>query len=980
MLTTVERGVTSLLVLLLHIHLACAQQTAFKNYSVNNGLPSNEVYQTFQDSKGYIWIASDKGVSRFNGREFTNYSSSNGLPDNTVFEFYEDHHHRIWFHSYLGKISYFFEDSIYADFPSVEGGIESIFVDENDTIWIGSTVAEYQMFQDEKNKYQLVPTIEQYAIRTFNDTDWIYSGARFYLNESEEYTCLRFLIKGEEIVHHNGQRLYNVPDSALRIHVGSTLTNMERVSDTSFYYFTSPGIFKITPSKSTLLIPHKKRLKGGTLGVFDSEKDLWIFGKEFHSKYNGAKLENPSRYYFLNDQKLTYVMVDNEGGHWFSTHENGVFYAPFLELLSYPASKIFNLPVAQIANNDKNIFVSTYTRDIFELKGNKFTMPDNPIYQNLGVYGLEAHEGALYIPNQRGVYKQIGNAGHWVGHREEEFARWAGDEIAFGEENALFVTSATHVSYFRNDSLVYDDQIHTKDNIRVRSSWVLNKEELLIGTNRGLKRYNYEKKFFDVKCQHPLLNARVDDIEQDAQGLFWIATRSEGVYTYDGDTIVHHFTSEDGLAGDICNRIHIAEDAVWVATQNGLSRIDLNTPFEIRNIDINDGLISNQINDIHTFRDTVWVATDQGVSVIPLNFEKKPYRPKVYLKSFFVNDRVKPKATHFELSHLENIIRIEYEGVAFRAGNNLRYKYRLLGLDSVWSTSNSSSIQYTTLPPGDYQFQVMALNSDRIPSDVSSLQFVIQRPFWSTVWFIVLCIGMALVLLYLVVRIRLSQLRRKEGVRRRLVETELKALRAQINPHFTFNAMNSIQNFIRKSDSETALHYIAKFARLMRMILDHTSEELITIVRELEALAVYMELEALRFEGKFRYVIEVEEGVDVEYHKIPPMTLQPLVENAIWHGVMHKASGGGLVQVKVTQTDTHIICSVTDNGIGRAQSRLMKGKHLSKHQSFGIRMIEDRFMLVNQEFNQQVSMHVTDLKDHENKPLGTQVEIHLLIA
>ena len=206
---------------------------------------------------------------------------------------------------------------------------------------------------------------------------------------------------------------------------------------------------------------------------------------------------------------------------------------------------------------------------------------------------------------------------------------------------------------------------------------------------------------------------------------------------------------------------------------------------------------------------------------------------------------------------------------------------------------------------------------------------------------------------------------------------ELRALRAQMNPHFTFNTMNSIQHFIKKNKSEDALKYISKFARLIRMILDHSSEARITIEKDLEALRLYLDIESLRFDQQFSYEIHIDETIDESYDKIPPMLIQPYVENAIWHGLTNKV-GGGKVLIDLKEQDDQLTCVIEDDGIGRKQAAELKPTNPT-HKSYGMMITEERLKLLNITNDQSMHLHIEDLLDGSNESSGTRVTLTIPI-
>jgi sensor histidine kinase YesM len=213
----------------------------------------------------------------------------------------------------------------------------------------------------------------------------------------------------------------------------------------------------------------------------------------------------------------------------------------------------------------------------------------------------------------------------------------------------------------------------------------------------------------------------------------------------------------------------------------------------------------------------------------------------------------------------------------------------------------------------------------------------------------------------------------------RLSEIEMSALRAQMNPHFIFNCLNSIKLYTTDNESAKAADYLTKFSRLIRLVLENSRSEKVTLKNELEALALYMEMETMRFKNKLNFTIETDLNLDTDLIEIPPLLLQPYVENAIWHGLMHKKDGGS-VQIKIRQPETdRLQITITDNGIGRAKAAALKSKSVIPGKSFGMKLTGERIDLINQVYKTHAKVQVNDLTDTEGNAAGTEVVIEILI-
>jgi LytS/YehU family sensor histidine kinase len=223
--------------------------------------------------------------------------------------------------------------------------------------------------------------------------------------------------------------------------------------------------------------------------------------------------------------------------------------------------------------------------------------------------------------------------------------------------------------------------------------------------------------------------------------------------------------------------------------------------------------------------------------------------------------------------------------------------------------------------------------------------------------------------------LKLERLKKEQELasyQNRMVELEMQALRAQMNPHFIFNCLNSINRFILKNESEAASDYLTKFSKLIRLILQNSQSKSVPLENELEALRLYIEMEVLRFEGQFDYRISLDPDLEVEDLEVPPLIIQPYVENAIWHGLMHKEEEGHLV-IGLQREKDMLYCQITDNGVGRKRAAELKSKSASKSKSLGMQITAHRLELINSINEKETTIEVVDLVDPAGEPCGTQV-------
>ena len=281
--------------------------------------------------------------------------------------------------------------------------------------------------------------------------------------------------------------------------------------------------------------------------------------------------------------------------------------------------------------------------------------------------------------------------------------------------------------------------------------------------------------------------------------------------------------------------------------------------------------------------------------------------------------------------------------------------------------------------PGRYTVLAKASNADGVWSAEKELiRIRILPPFWQTWWFISLCTLCVAALIYAAYRYRVRQIRAKEHLKtefnKRIAELESRALRAQMNPHFLFNSLNSVKSLISQGESYKATQYLTRFGQLIRQVLANSEQHVIRLQEELEALRLYLEIEQLRFQN-FEYSIDVASDVDVDFIEVPPLILQPYVENAIWHGLMHKPNGERTVDISVIRDEHKLILTVEDNGIGRVEASKISMRGNARKGGMGMRVTGDRLKLLERLYGRSVQVDIEDLYDNHNTASGTRVTI-----
>ena len=505
---------------------------------------------------------------------------------------------------------------------------------------------------------------------------------------------------------------------------------------------------------------------------------------------------------------------------------------------------------------------------------------------------------------------------------------------------------------------------------------------IYVGTLNGLYVINKDKSVVYWGERDRALRKRISAIEQARDGTLWISTYGDGMVTYRNGIRTASYTRRQGLSSDLCRTLTLQDSVVWVGTDKGLNKIDLRDPEDpITIYTVNDGLGSDIINSIFTDGPMVYVGTVVGLSFFNATRVDKTAGCRLALLGLISSgkDRL-TDSNSLKLPYTDNNIRFEFAGISYKSSGNIWYHYRLLGLDSAWKSTKESFLEYPTLPYGDYTFQLQAINKFGLLSRMVSLHFAVATPFWRTTWFYAAVLLLFLFLTWLFVTLRIKDIRRRQdekaGLYKRLAETEHIALQAQMNPHFIFNCLNSIQQYIFDQDILAANKYITGFAKLIRATLQNSSKPLISLSDEVAYLSAYLSLEKLRFKDKMNYSIELSPDLDDPEHIfIPPMLIQPYVENSMRHGLRHRKGGGGYIRLNVLQQEDKLVIIVEDNGIGRQKAASYKTREHIEYQSKGMSLTADRIRLIKEINGESIKVEVVDLKDAAGEAIGTRVTV-----
>ena len=984
------------------------QHYIFRNYSVEDGIAQSQVYAALQDKRGNLWFGTQGGgLTRFDGIKFKTYTEKDGLINNTVNHIKEDPKGNLWIATKNG-LSYFngitFQNYQYSGNRSLR--ISQIDIDPTGKLWLATSEGLFTFqngkFANYSNKLGLKSSIINTVLvsdeRTiyFGDTDGLY---KISLSSNEvKLTDMR-----------KQSRFMN-----------NAITSLKKDKNGVLWIGTfGDGLYGYN-GKTFYRIDLKHELyKSSVLDIFtDRDQQLWIATlNKGVLKYdpNNGTFQQFSEAEGLSSKHIRCVIQDNAGNFWFGTSGGGVCNYLGKQFTTFNSdSGIKGKLIYTIFRDSKNnLWIGTD-------KG--VSLNSNGLFQNYAT-----KEGFLDIQ-----VKAITEAGGMILIGTEGKGLYTVKDSVFTKIEAL---KGTHIRSMitDKDSNIWiatagnglfrmklgKDGVYF-ENFMVKDGLLSNRITSLLEDQQGNIWYGTEKDGagkIDRTGKHlkkyttskGLSSNEIISLAEDKFGNIWLGTLGAGLncITRTASESVKKFGYEKGLTSTIAYLLVFDQQGnLIVGSEKGLDYLFIENETQIKGIKHytrGDGFTGVETCRNAVFSDldrTIWFGTINGlIKYNPANNKRNDSAPilsvtdiKLYYKSISETPYKNHigdwnKVNKLKLPYDQNHITFDFFAVNLSNPDAVRYKWKLEGFDDRWSpVSTERSILYSNLNPGDYVFLVKACNEDSVWTEVPyRVSFSIAAPFWYNWWFIVLCLISIFLIIFFFIRLRIERIKRKAKEERNkiqlekeIVELEQKALRLQMNPHFIFNALNSIQSQIGTGNDKEARYYLAKFSRLMRQILDNSRNTTITLQEEILMLENYLLIEKFCNGDRFDYTIETDDELEIDFIRIPPMILQPFVENAIKHGFRNMEETGRRAKIKITFNEIKgmLECMVEDNGIGRMRSEeLNKNSKETYHRSTALLVTRERLELMG-ELPGHSSLEIVDL--YENKtPNGTRVIVRI---
>lgn len=956
-----------------------AQSPNFRHITNKEGLPSMTVYDIMQDKKGYIWLGTEAGMCKYDGYKFEILHIP-GSRGKAFTNFMEDNQGRIYCANFGNQIFSIYRDKIKEiKLPnsSQELKIKDYLLDSKNQLWI--LTDELYCYNPKTKKWKIHSLSKIKSTDTRHQSIEIDSQDRIWFWEA--FTSTLYLIKDGKIQEKAIQRKLPFANSFTILNDDLYLFNISQ----NKYYICNKN--KKIWQDSQLDISHfpKEYIVNGILT--DNEKNIWVIGNEGTVCFGKTRQLFDSKLFLLKNKYVSRIIQDFEGNYWFATVGNGVYMMPNKDILNYNAENSI-LEFQQInclaEDNEHNVIVGANGNKVF-----KFNTQQELIH----MYQLPKGdvECMLFDKQNQDIFIENGLlhtfSSKETTHRYTISAGSTPKDIALYQDNFLVVAAGNFAiiiskdgtpRQLRNskyyDNFLYDDYSIVLRNTRSRTVCVdKSNDRIWVGYADGL--YYYEDgQEYELKTKNNQSIIAIDLVFH--RGKLWVGTIQQGILMLNDLKIEKQFTTENALISNFCRVVRPDKNKFWIGTDKGIQvwNFEKNTSYTINQ---KDGLTSNEVHDLLIQDTLVWVASSEGLTIFEKNHKVIHKTPRIYITGFVVDEEKQSLQKKYHLNYDKNNIKIDFRGISFKSEGQFQYKYRMLGLDNEWISIESATnfVRFASLLPGKYTFEVKAVSSAGVESrKTARISIEIAYPIWQKWWFIALMVSLGILLISMIFRWRIRAIHRRNNLKHQLIDANLKALKTQMNPHFIFNSLGSIQDFILQDKTEEAERYVAKFAKLTRQILEASRQKYICIAEEIEILENYLLLEQAFSEHKFEYQFHISEDIDEDTIKIPPLFAQPFIENSLKHGIS-SMDLGGKIEISFSFHHKLILLEISDNGIGREKAQSIRPT--KKHHSLATQITNERIELLQRTIAKSVQLEIGDIVDANHKIIGTKVKLLL---
>jgi ligand-binding sensor domain-containing protein/two-component sensor histidine kinase len=1009
--------------------------------NTEHGLPSNSIRGIKKGPDGFLWIATSDGLCRYDGnvvKQYKHDAQKNSIKNNNIYavlplkdEVWTGHNEGIsvlclktnqFRHYQLVKN----KESNYSEY---EKRVSFLLDDNKDNIWIGTRQTGVWKYNRKSKKFNHFPTNKLPVEEPFiGNAEHILSVENSLFNDSITWAgTIAGLIEVNKISGKTNLYTFLFEDKKYQVAVNA-FRRLYQHDDGLLYagswnagvniYDPKTKILKPLPVKNSIA----KKILTSAIDRFykHNPNQFWITCGSGLILYDIVKQDAVFvKENVQNEEKFYGVQYIDERNRVWNYNISGIqFFDPLLQQFSiYPYGHIFGTDWAftfYIASVFKDqVYVLPRNADGFYIfdKEHK-TWKRSPFFaykegKKLVVRGMAKQKnGELIISSDSGLFKYNPVTQKLAKIKIEsplKFNRW--NEIVLDKNENLWISADGEGLLFwnrkQNKFQLFKEEIYGKLSQKVdylrnlycdinNNIWFTRELGYGVVINSSDTIHN----FLYGKASRGILPF-VIAFAEDKKGRIWMSSTKGLIGFVDVNTpqkgLQHIITlSEKGLEGYAFKLVADTSGNVWGITKNRLFSINKDD-LSVKHFPFQYGSINPEFFHFSVLpaNELVFGGRSNITLVNPEELQINDEKPIPYILNVQVLDKPEQKVLAnniLNLKYKEKNLSINFSALAFTMGKNVRFRYKLEGLHDWIEAWDRRFVNYTNLKGGNYLFQLQAANADQDWNEqIAELPIHIDIPWFQSTWFYLIAISLVVTIIYMSYRYRINQIRKKEKLKteyeKQLANVEMRALLAQMNPHFLFNSLNSIDSYIIKNQSKKASEYLNNFARLIRLILQNSKSNFITLKDEIETLDLYLQMESLRFRNRFIYKIHIDPSLKTEEIQIPPLIIQPYVENAIWHGIMHQQKEvKGKIDIYISVKNNTLTCVVQDNGIGRQKAMELSAQSSGpKKRSMGMQITRDRIEMINKIHNRFTTIEITDLKDEKQNAVGTKVQLEVPI-
>jgi Histidine kinase/Two component regulator propeller len=967
---------------LLFLHTLPAQEYSYIHYDAKNGLADNYVYHAVQDHDGFLWFATEIGVSRFDGTKFVNFTTADGLPDNEILKLFVDSKNRVWMMPFKNSLCYYYKNKIYNatndsllakikltgnTFDMQEDGRGNIIIAEMSNVTLINTFGKITSFSKFNGSILYGKSIgldkeKNIMLITVNDTtskkEFYTLDSNFNFIQNEKLTYLNNdKVAGSKISFCNGSQIaeFGLTKNANSIFSISTINNgviFDTLLTSAINTFSnlSPKVAHINTKRGCI---------------------AWHF------------TDNQKTINYLPSENIAFSFEDKEHNKWFTTLGSGIFrlVSSDIKSIQFNDKEAIKNQIHTIFADKNRVIAGSGEKKLYYIESEKIKSDAEINNAQTGkMIKIIKFGDKYFLLCEFGLFST-------TDFIKFNSALWGGLKRAYYSYKDMAI-SATGDFYLATNSSILKislQQQNKKHDIlytgRCFSICILGNYVYFSALN-GLNR-------IDLKTNKTEYLGNIDVLLQKRitklvwhNNLLWIGTSDNGLVCFDGNKIIHKISTQNGLTSNIIEALYADKNCIYAGTDKGLNKIELinNEIASITKISLQNGLPSNKINGICKLNDTLYLATPYGVSFFKDTSINNNSNCDLKITDLIVDGKQKQDSLPIILeAGTKNSLLVKFVGISFKGAEGTTYFYRLKGLtNNDWKPAETNVLEFISLPNGNYLLEIKAINGFGKESQIVAISFEVAKKLTEKWWFRALAVLFLGGLIWWIFTLQMANLKKKEKLKLdtnlRISRLEQMALKAQMNPHFIFNCLNSIQQFVIEHDVQGANKFISKFSKLIRQTLDNSGKEKISIEEEISFLSSYLALEKMRFEDKFNYTFDVDTAINTSETYIPPMLLQPFIENSIRHGIRLKDNNEGLIEVRIEAEDHFIVCRLIDNGIGRAAAAQFKTNQHIPYQSKGMLLTEQRIDVMNANKTELIKVEIHD-RDAAKGETGTEVVI-----